>query len=92
MNKKLTASLVLLSLLFGQTSFAKDIPTSESEEGMTEQTAMPLQEIGLQEAPALKPKDDYNLKNWLFAAGSVISATVAIIVVSLSPGSSPNSN
>ena len=84
MNKKWTLTITLLSLLCNQAAYA------DEQEVTVEQTEQPLQEIGVQEAPFPTSKEEYNLKNWLFAAGSVISATVAILVVSLSPGTAPN--
>ena len=84
MNKKLTLTITLLSLLCNHAAYA------DEEEAVVEQTEQPLQEIGMQDAPIPKSNEDNNLKNWLFAAGSVISATVAILVVSFSPGTAPN--
>jgi hypothetical protein len=75
--KKLITAIMLTSLLFGQQ------PAEE------EHTEAPLQEIGLEEEPAKRPKDESNLRNWVFAAASAVSVAVACIIVSLSPGDPP---
>lgn len=61
-----------------------------AEENAYVQTDIPLQEIGLEEAPASRPKQDSDLKNWIFTAGSVIVGTLAIVLVGWSQGSSPH--
>lgn len=100
MNKKIISTLLILSFFCNQTVFAETTSSSrqdEIEQNETDalegkQTQEPLQEIGLEEASVAKPRNDSNLQNWLFAAGSIVSATIAIIVVSLSEGAAPNSN
>ena len=87
MTKKFITTLMLVSFICYQPTFADEVtPVTE------EQTETPMQEIGLEETPALRPKEDSNLKNWLFAAGSIISASVAIVVVSWCQGSPPPNN
>ena len=87
MIKKFITTVMLLSFICNQPTFADEVrPITE------EQTETPMQEIGLEEAPAPRPKEDSNLKNWLFAAGSIISASVAIVVVSWCQGSPPPNN
>ena len=84
MTKKFITTILLLSFICNQPTFADEVePVTE------EQTETPMQEIGLEEAPAPRPKEDSNLKNWLFAAGSIISASVAIVVVSWCQGAPP---
>ncbi len=94
--KKIMTTLLLVTFLCNNSLCAADGREDQTEQEETEvmegkQTEAPLQEIGMEEAPATKPRDDSNLKNWLFAAGSIVSATVAIIIVSLCPGSAPSS-
>ena len=46
------------------------------------------------EAEAMAPpptKTSTDTRNWIFAAGSIVAATIAIVVVSLNPGASPPS-
>jgi hypothetical protein len=45
------------------------------------------------EAEAMPPppaKTSTDTRNWIFAAGSIVAATIAIVVVSLNPGASPS--
>ncbi len=84
MIKKIITAILLVSFVCNQSTFADEVtPLTEA------QTETPMQEIGLEEAPASRPREDSNLKNWLFAAGSIISASVAIVVVSWCQGSPP---
>jgi len=90
MTRNIITTIMLVSFLCNQPIFAQDAtPKTELQEPEEEQTQTPMQEIGLEEAPAPRPKNDSNLKNWLFAAGSIISASVAIVVVSWCQGSPP---
>jgi len=77
--RRLVLFLTLTSFLCAQEvedGAVDDVPpTAEAE-------AMP---------PPSPPKNSTDRRNWIFAAGSIVAATLAIVVVSLNPGASPPS-
>ncbi len=90
MKKNLIRTLIILSCFCNQSLFASGkvdhMQQNETEILEGAQSDTPYQEIGLEELRTTRPLNDSNLQNWLFAAGSIISATVAMLVVGWSQG------
>ena len=81
MIKKTILSFVLATYLSQSALFAQESiqPITYAAEPSSQQEVQPASN---------KPKKDSNLQNWLFAAGSIVCATIAIVIVALNPGSS----
>jgi hypothetical protein len=96
MKKKIISSLVILTCLCNQSAFAStgNVQEQQNETEIFEgtQTVRPLQEIVIGESSENRPRNDSNLQNWLFAAGSIVSATVAMLIVGWSQGEAPRSH
>lgn len=75
---KLISFLTLVSLLFTKAQvFAQDdTPDVEEEESVM----LP---------PPRKPLNSAEVRNWIFAGGSLLAATLAIVFVACNPGSKP---
>jgi hypothetical protein len=76
--KKLILCLTLTSLVFSQ----------DVEDGQIDQTTTPTYTEETAPPPPLK-KNSTEMKNWLFAAGALVSASLAIAAVWINPGSPP---
>jgi hypothetical protein len=76
--KKIISSITTAALLFTAPVFAQDDTADDQED----EIVMP---------PPKKPVNSSELQNWLFAGGSLITATIAILLVAWSPGSPPPS-
>ena len=77
--KKIILSLMLVSFLTAE----------ETKETQVEPIEIEVQENNIAEAPPQRKMKSSDMQNWLFAAGSIVCATAAIVVVSLNQGSSP---
>lgn len=83
--KRVVLSLALVFFLIQRSLVAQEL-----KEEMLPQ--IEIEPTVVEEPPvARKPKKDSNLQNWLFAGGSLISATIAIVIVSLNQGAHASS-
>ena len=92
MIKKLIAlTIICIQVLPLQATDQTIIPKMESASEVDtnqQNRTQPLNEIGLEDAPAQKPIENSNLQNWFFAAGTIVIGTIAAIIVGSSQGSS----
>lgn len=83
--KKIILFLTLTSLVFSQ----------DVEDGQIDQTTTPATPTYTEETlpppPPPPQKNSTEKKNWLFAAGALVCASLAIAAVWINPGSAPPS-
>ena len=78
--KKAISLITSISLLFSAPLIAQEETKVATEETEDDDFFVP---------PPPKPIDRSEMQNWLFAGGTILCATAAVILVALNPGKAP---